>query len=327
MQSTSLTPNPSRTTTLLHLPIEVEINVLSELPARDIQRCRRVCRHFRDIIDEKSNANLLLRPGQTRSRSKISKELAHVTDLAGVDFLEAFSRWLSRRAIWVIPETRHVISTAFCEHWAKEAMPESVKDTPETTDVPEFPLQWLSDTLLALHITAHTSINTRKDFGIDYTFSCPANMHASLMEFLVIISQGEEEGLKRFGITTQKVRQYGEEVLAKPDRLAAPIVTPKSIPPNVMLSKRPLTTIKSWWACRPNSNRDYVFPELHLNSLGDDEWLSAFLQIPEIPKTCNHLFAYCAGTDWTYRQLEKAEEGQALTELEKTAILEDIILY
>ncbi|KAF7186422.1 hypothetical protein HII31_12218 [Pseudocercospora fuligena] len=327
MDAASTATSPSDDSKLLQLPIELEIKILSELPASQIQRSRRVCKHFRDIIDEKSNANMLFQPGQVRSRSRIAKELAHITDLAGVDFFEAFSRWINRRGIWLIPESRRVISASFCEHWTKQMMPKSVDTTPEM-EVPETSLQYVSDCVLALHITAHTSIDTRKDFGIDYTFRRPADMQAFMARVLLGIFQfDEEEGIKRFGITAQKVRQYGEEIMAKPNRLVAPIVTPKSIPPDVMLSKRPLTTIRSWWACRPNSDHDYQFPELRLNGLGDDKWLSAFLRVPEIPETCNYLFAYCAGTDWTYRKLEKAEEGQALAELEKTAILEDIILY
>ncbi|KXT04533.1 hypothetical protein AC578_8679 [Pseudocercospora eumusae] len=307
-------------TTLLDLPIELEIKVLSELPARDIQRYRRVCKHLRDIIDEKSNANLLLQSAQAHSRAKISRKLAHVTDLAGVDFLEAFSRWLSRRAIWLVPESHQVINTAFCAHWAKQAMPESINATPEMEEV-EFALQWFSDTLLTLHL------DTWSDFSRHPTRVRPATIDEFMANALLGLPRSADEDMERLGITAQKLRQYGKEVLAKPDRLAASIVTQKSIPPDVMLSKRPLTTITSWLACRPNSDHDYVFQELRLNGLGDDKWLSTFLEIPEIPQTCNHLFAYCAGTDWTYRRLEEAEQGQALTELEKTAILEDIIFY
>ncbi|EME85524.1 uncharacterized protein MYCFIDRAFT_82727 [Pseudocercospora fijiensis CIRAD86] len=299
------------------LPIELEVRILSELPAREIQRCRRISKHFRDVIDEKSNAHLLFQPGQIRSRTKLSDELAYVTDLAGVDLLEAFSRWLSRRAIWRIPECKQVILRAFCDHWAaQQTMPESLDSTTEM-EIPDFELQWLSDALLTLHINVHALIDPWGDIDIDEFITTVA---------LLALDQNEE-AMQRFGITAEKIRKYGEEVVANANRLAAPIVTPKSVPPNVMLNKRPLTTVRSWRACRPISANDYTFPELHLHGLGDNKWLSEILQIPEIPSTCFQIFAYCAGSDWTYEKLERAEEGNALTELEKTAILQDIILY
>lgn len=40
--------------------MELHVNILSNLPARDIQKCRGICRHFLAVIDLEQNLSLLL---------------------------------------------------------------------------------------------------------------------------------------------------------------------------------------------------------------------------------------------------------------------------
>ncbi|USW50367.1 Putative F-box domain-containing protein [Septoria linicola] len=51
------------------LPAELQLNILSSLPAREVQRSRRVCKEWRDVIDLTSNQPLL--PKVTESREHV----------------------------------------------------------------------------------------------------------------------------------------------------------------------------------------------------------------------------------------------------------------
>ena len=53
------------------LPPELQLQSLSHLSAREIQKGRRTSRYFRDLIDLKSNETLLIQPGISASRARV----------------------------------------------------------------------------------------------------------------------------------------------------------------------------------------------------------------------------------------------------------------
>ena len=67
LRSVNIEPNP-----LLDLPVELKLQILSNLRVKEIVCCRQVCRHFRDLVDTKANVILLTRPIETRERSDCS---------------------------------------------------------------------------------------------------------------------------------------------------------------------------------------------------------------------------------------------------------------
>lgn len=59
---------------ILDLPVDIEVQILSELPKKEIQRARQVCTHFRDLVDEPSLKTLIVKPGIERSQDRIRDE-------------------------------------------------------------------------------------------------------------------------------------------------------------------------------------------------------------------------------------------------------------
>ncbi|KAI5357671.1 Putative F-box domain-containing protein [Septoria linicola] len=60
---------------MLDLPPEIQLRVLSSLPAKTIQKCRRICKHFLELIDDPSNQGLCLDPGAAISFAEIQSDI------------------------------------------------------------------------------------------------------------------------------------------------------------------------------------------------------------------------------------------------------------
>ncbi|KAF2206228.1 hypothetical protein CERZMDRAFT_103618 [Cercospora zeae-maydis SCOH1-5] len=61
---------------LLNIPPEIQLHVVSYLPAKDIQRCRRVNKHFHELIDSNRNHDLGLKPGIDESLRRLNESVA-----------------------------------------------------------------------------------------------------------------------------------------------------------------------------------------------------------------------------------------------------------
>ncbi|PPJ52715.1 hypothetical protein CBER1_10796 [Cercospora berteroae] len=61
-------PAPSQL--LSRLPVELQLRILSHLPAKQIHSCRRIDRHFHDMIDLKENHGLLIGPSIAASMER-----------------------------------------------------------------------------------------------------------------------------------------------------------------------------------------------------------------------------------------------------------------
>ncbi|KAK4631600.1 hypothetical protein CLAFUW4_02718 [Fulvia fulva] len=53
------------------MPAELQLKILSDAPAREIQRCRAISRHYRDLIDLEANRSLCSVPGLARSTARL----------------------------------------------------------------------------------------------------------------------------------------------------------------------------------------------------------------------------------------------------------------
>ncbi|KAF2209162.1 hypothetical protein CERZMDRAFT_100679 [Cercospora zeae-maydis SCOH1-5] len=89
---------------LVNLPIEIQLRILSQLSAKNIQCFRRVRRHFRDMIDLKENQSLLVGPGIGRSMDRLNAVVKRYCEFpvesedGGPDaFLDAILDFISAR--------------------------------------------------------------------------------------------------------------------------------------------------------------------------------------------------------------------------------------
>lgn len=58
------------------LPAEIYLNVLSNLPAKEIQRIRAVSKHFRNLVDEPSNNSSLSSTIIAREQARIQASVS-----------------------------------------------------------------------------------------------------------------------------------------------------------------------------------------------------------------------------------------------------------
>ncbi|GIZ46986.1 hypothetical protein CKM354_001008800 [Cercospora kikuchii] len=93
---------------IIELPVEMQLRILSYLPAKEIQRFRRVSRHFRDTIDLKGNQCLLIAPGVAQSMHRFNTfikrycEFPMESEDGGPDaFLDAIFDFITLRQVEV----------------------------------------------------------------------------------------------------------------------------------------------------------------------------------------------------------------------------------
>ncbi|GIZ46940.1 hypothetical protein CKM354_001004300 [Cercospora kikuchii] len=115
--TTSATSTPS--VTILNLPAEVKLMVLSHLPANEVQECRRICRDFKELIDADDNKTALHQPfldrGATQQESFVDFFL--VTDCEE-SLLSYLFHWIARRGIWRSTERNAHIAHSAAKQWA-----------------------------------------------------------------------------------------------------------------------------------------------------------------------------------------------------------------
>ena len=81
------------------LPNELILAILSHLPAREIQLCRRICKHLRSLVDTKGNRAFLIRPDASSALMSIREIHASMIDIdpAQIDLLSLLDRVLLHR--------------------------------------------------------------------------------------------------------------------------------------------------------------------------------------------------------------------------------------
>ncbi|GIZ46936.1 hypothetical protein CKM354_001003900 [Cercospora kikuchii] len=110
----------------LDLPLEMKTQVLSNLPAREVQAARSICSEIRDVIDATGSRVLIHNPIRARAEAKINEELRalmwYPCPLSLRDYVFSFQK---RRGIWKHPlKTGFAIKVASIQ-WAKLKMGET----------------------------------------------------------------------------------------------------------------------------------------------------------------------------------------------------------
>ncbi|KAF7194421.1 hypothetical protein HII31_04226 [Pseudocercospora fuligena] len=96
------------------LPPELHLRLLSELSARDIQKCRRLDRYFQSLIDNEQNNSLCTGPGVAQSLARLEEQTALLSDFpmdttsengTPTAFLSAFIRFIRYHGLAPFEET------------------------------------------------------------------------------------------------------------------------------------------------------------------------------------------------------------------------------
>lgn len=88
---------------LAALPAELLVNIVEQLPVREICRLRSLSRHFRDFVDTNQNAST--RDLVSYHRARINREYRLLTDLSGRDIIDTLRRYVSHYGFYSDPES------------------------------------------------------------------------------------------------------------------------------------------------------------------------------------------------------------------------------
>ncbi|KAF7189103.1 hypothetical protein HII31_09525 [Pseudocercospora fuligena] len=85
---------------IFDLPVETKLQILSKLPAKEIQRARRISKHFPDLTDNPRNHTMLIAPIESRALQTIRDTFDHIVgfDPDKVDLFELIVRVSGHRA-------------------------------------------------------------------------------------------------------------------------------------------------------------------------------------------------------------------------------------
>ncbi|PPJ50385.1 hypothetical protein CBER1_06963 [Cercospora berteroae] len=323
-------PDPGATTTIQTLPPELLLNVLSNLPAREIQRCRAVSREFRELIDTPENDAALLRTVQKRYDG-----LADTQYFTGTpkepSFLKFLFTYLARRGVWRSTEhTMQNIETAvaFYAASASPAIWPLVHGQHYTmngmhNDAPLHLFEWLKSVGAAL-------VQAYVDTNMPYLTTTPDGWTPILYDvttidrFLAVVDSTEachdwKAEAEQWGLTSlgrEQIRQFYLDIKARKE----PKVPSQPPSASKLIDRNGL---------------------LHIPQSGD-----ACLEIPKLAITAVHHWrselsdilgvalpelgvggAYCIRSTWAAMALFKAKKGEPLMTWEQAAVLDELYVF
>ncbi|PIA99628.1 hypothetical protein CB0940_02314 [Cercospora beticola] len=346
-------PNPNAITTIQTLPPELMLNVLANLPAREIQGCRAVSKGFRELIDTPTNDAALLRTVQERYDG-----LADAEYLTGTpeepSFLKFLFTYLARRGVWRSTEhtLRNIeIAVAFFAASASPAIRPLVHGEHVTMngmhyDAPLHLFAWLNSVGAAL-------VQAYIDTNLPYLTTTPDGWTPIMCDvttidrFLAIVDSTEachdwRAEAEQWGLTSlsrEQIRQWYLDIKARkePKVPSQPPSASKSIGRNGLLHipqsgdacleipKLVITTVRHWPQCPEVLEWDLDgFTCIRYGWLKSTE-LSDILgvTVPELDLGG----AYCIRSTWAAMTLFKAKKGKTLTAWERAAILEELYVF
>ena len=99
---------------LLSLPTEIQLGILGSLSSREIVQTRRVCRNFRNLLDDPGNRTALVKVIEDRARKRLNCEYTRIVqlDTKATPFLTAMADHIAFRGISIRSDARRLVLTA-----------------------------------------------------------------------------------------------------------------------------------------------------------------------------------------------------------------------
>ncbi|KAF7195233.1 hypothetical protein HII31_03439 [Pseudocercospora fuligena] len=161
------------------LPAELKLDIFERIPAREVQRCRRVCKDFRDTID--ANTSALSRDICTREVARLKAKIDYVFDYdpSQVTFSEALRRWCNHRGMCDSAGLRQADVKQFGEiyflkNWIQGGLQHDINrpDWPMRREDLKFEVSWaedeFEDTCLELYLELAQLATVVQDVFGDY---------------------------------------------------------------------------------------------------------------------------------------------------------------
>ncbi|GIZ46772.1 hypothetical protein CKM354_000988400 [Cercospora kikuchii] len=297
-------PSNKPQATGLILPVELQLQVLSLLPARQIQCVRRVCKQLRDIIDLKENS-LLVTSIQERDRDRIASEFKHLlreTD-DHRDFLNLLARFINYRGLAKSAFDNCDTINAFADYWASLA---TKADNQTTFGSKRKFAQHLAETLISSHISNHRADLCNEHKFEEWTIGHGVYHHGTITNIIPLFISPSNFG-SHYGITLQNLVDWTSAI------------------------RSPKETIFNY---NPAADEDLIDYDKAMgfnyedgedpNSCLTQQIIFRALRLPMAPKAVRNSIGYQFRSNWrAYKMLESIKYLR-LTELQKAWLLEDV---
>ncbi|EME85730.1 uncharacterized protein MYCFIDRAFT_193968 [Pseudocercospora fijiensis CIRAD86] len=197
------------TSHIAKLPPELHLRILAEVPARDVQKCRRLDRYFQSLIDDKPNHRLCTGPSVSRSLKRLREQVVEFSDFPldpinenglPTGFLTALARFINFHGIPLAAgEEVHGNTIAFFalhwyHQWHKIPDPEPRTSSPEQASMAADFIAFAWNIVLQ-HVRVHASSTPRSQEDI--------------LEAVAILAGSFMDGaMETIGIRTEK--QFGD---------------------------------------------------------------------------------------------------------------------
>ncbi|PPJ50384.1 hypothetical protein CBER1_06962 [Cercospora berteroae] len=320
----------------LDLPLEMKTQVLSNLPAREVQAARGICSEMRDVIDATGSQVLILNPMRARAEAKIDEELRalmwYPCPLSLRDYVFSFQK---RRGIWKHPlKTRFPIRVASVQ-WAKLKMGEA------ETAVDQQAFDRIINSLFSIaclfaHAHDQTYYPELKALRANTNTGFP-RLRALLMPNVSNIDEffSSIDNLP-FGFSLKELTKLGlpldrqelgasyTEIIEK--RVFGP-TTAIPCAPSARLAIPPyvLTRMVVFDERQGNVTTGNPLPFIQPGICTVTQ-IRAILDVNSIPEPGN-VFGFCLRTRWAHSLFVSALHGRVLAEWQKAAILEELYLF
>ncbi|EME86706.1 uncharacterized protein MYCFIDRAFT_172403 [Pseudocercospora fijiensis CIRAD86] len=279
-------------TRFLHLPNELQLATLSNLTAREIQRARRVCRHFNTLIQEPSNSNTLYTRAQNREYERLQADVSNFLNYSNITFIEALRRFSERRGIWSHEAHQRCILEVLVHLWMSQH---------------EHVCAGMLPSFVATHLQRETAWMVAARL-------LDVHREALLLQPPMYVLP-----------PMAQVCTYSAAARSRAWRMD---VAQKALFHKVPSAPSPLLAIPLWpltplyYIDQGDHTRGFDF---FLGICGQNS-LAELLGVPELPAYCNGSFAYCARSQKTYDLVVEGRRKGGMSLVERVRVMEDMFL-
>lgn len=304
---------------ILNLPVELSLSIFSNLSAKEIQRVRRVCKHYRSLIDNKDNRSLLTMPGLMRSimAFKTNCDATYLIDVRTTNLYQYLFRVLECRGLRNLPDYTSHTALIAAQGWVLNCPKLRAKQDAPNYELSVIILQLaiIARGLISAHISQHQPefrpllrVQTLKDFERDFEGS-------------QIATNPEFEEL---GITKTVCSRWYQNIRDQ----AVGVTNIPAEPSRLPLAEFVLTRLRYCaHDSEPQAHNPVGFKHEHeVGGLCSTHQLGEVLNLKVM--SVGQRFAYCVKSQRTYDMLEAAILcGRILSELERATVMEELHLY
>lgn len=297
------------------LPVELKVQIFSNLSNKDLEACQRTSNHLCAVIKEESNAKTVYRPIQDRNRQRLAESVSQLYDLEGVSLLDALAIWIKQRGLIPDYDRRDEYMVNFLELWTLCQSKPKLHGSRTLADLLE-----LTEALATIHIQNHRSKS-------DYNFNSISEGWRGFIEYIEYDdSRSTRHNFKRYGINKKVLHTWYHQVKTDPRCLGA-----------TKTLHRPQFVLTPTWFCIPSEIQRprRVLPHMqdpkYEDGICSAERLAELFGLYRVP---DHVFndpgckfGFCVKFKRAYEIVKRAVQDEEITEEQKALVLEDMYFF